>query len=178
MEHLEMVEKLKAKTGVTYEEAKGALEACQWDMLDAIVYLEKLGKVKEPVTASYSTQYEQSEQFEKAASAHSKKSTFAENVNKFFSWCGDLIRKGNENFFNIDKDGEKFVTMPITIFVLLLLFAFWIVVPLLIVGLFFGFKYSFSGKVAEGIDLNGAMNKASEVAENLKKDFENKNQNQ
>ncbi len=174
MEHLEMVEKLKEKTGVTYEEAKGALEACQWDMLDAIVYLEKLGKVKNPVTARYSTQYEQSEQFEKAASAHSKSSSFADTLNKFFKWCGDVIKKGNENFFNIEKNGEIFVTMPITLFVIILFFAFWVVVPLLVVGLFFGFKYSFSGKVAEGIDLNGAMNKASEVAENIKKDFEKK----
>lgn len=179
MEHLEMVEKLKNKTGVTYEEAKGALEACQWDMLDAIVYLEKLGKIKEPVTASYSTQYEQSEQFEKAASVHSKSSAFSDTLNRFFKWCGEIIKKGNENFFNIERNSERFVTMPITIFVIILFFAFWVVVPLLIVGLFFGFKYSFSGKVAEGIDLNGAMNKASEVAENLKKDFEKKdNDNQ
>lgn len=175
MEHLEMVEKLRAKTGVTYEEAKGALEACQWDMLDAIVYLEKLGKVKAPVTSSYSTQYEQSEQFEKAASAHSKPSSFTDTLNRFFGWCGDVIKKGNENFFNIERNGERFVTMPITIFVIMLLFAFWVAVPLLVVGLFFGFKYSFSGKVAEGIDLNDAMNKASEVAESIKKDFENKN---
>lgn len=178
MEHLEMVEKLKTKTGVTYEEAKGALEACQWDMLDAIVYLEKLGKVKEPVTASYSTQYEQSEQFERATSAHSKSSAFTDTINKFFGWCTDMIKKGNENFLNVHKKGEKIITMPITIFVLLLIFTFWIVVPLMVVGLFFEFKYSFDGKVAEGIDLNGAMNKASEVAENLKKDFEKKDDNQ
>lgn len=178
MEHLEMVEKLKEKTGVTYEEAKGALEACQWDMLDAIVYLEKLGKVKEPAAASFSTQYEKSEQFEIATSAHSKKSAFTETLNKFFSWFADLIKKGNENFFNIEKNGEKFVTMPITIFVIILCLAFYVVVPLLIVGLFFDFKYSFSGKVAEGIDLNGAMNKASEAAGNIKKEFEKKENNQ
>ena len=44
MDHLEMVEKLAQKAGVSYEDAKMALEACGWDMLDALVYLEKLGK--------------------------------------------------------------------------------------------------------------------------------------
>ena len=48
MDQLEKVEKLREKTGVSYEDAKNALEACGYDLLDAIVYLEKLGKVKAP----------------------------------------------------------------------------------------------------------------------------------
>ena len=36
-EKMERVEKLRQKTGVTYEEAKNALEACNWD----IVYRDK-----------------------------------------------------------------------------------------------------------------------------------------
>ena len=46
MDKLEKVEKLRAKTGVSYEDAKNALEACDYDLLDAIIYLEKLDKVK------------------------------------------------------------------------------------------------------------------------------------
>lgn len=64
--------------------------------------------------------------------------------------------------------------MPITILVIMMVFAFYVIVPLLIVGLFFGFKYYFSGPVADGIDLNNVMDKASEAAENIKKDFEKK----
>ena len=45
MERMDKVEKLREKTGVTYEDAKAALDACGWDMLDAVVYLEKLGKL-------------------------------------------------------------------------------------------------------------------------------------
>ena len=55
MEQLEKVEKLREKTGVTYEEAKAALEACEWDLLDAIVYLESQGKIKDAGMASYTT---------------------------------------------------------------------------------------------------------------------------
>lgn len=172
MEHLEMVEKLVVKTGVTFEEAKGALEACQWDMLDAVVYLEKLGKVKAPSSPVYTTQFEKKEDYSSTSKDSGSKS-FGDVMTKFFGWCGELIKKGNENFFEIYKNDDKFLSMPVTILVLLLLFAFWVVLPLIVVGLFFGFKYSFRGKVAEGINLNGAMNKASEVAENIKKEFEN-----
>ena len=40
MEHFEMVEKLRQKANVSYEEAKDALEKCDWDMLDALVLLD------------------------------------------------------------------------------------------------------------------------------------------
>lgn len=172
MEHLEMVEKLKEKTGVSYEDAKNALTACEWDMLDAVVYLEKLGKISGPA-ASYSTQNDAGKSFEEASSIHSKKSGFGDMLNGFFEWCGELIRKGNENFLNVEKDGKNIITMPITVFVLFLVFAFWVVVPLMIVGLFFGFQYHFSGNI-KNIDLNDAMDKASKAATDLKKDFEKK----
>ena len=48
MELLEKVEKIREKTGVSYEEAKAALEACGEDVLDALVYLENQGKIKKP----------------------------------------------------------------------------------------------------------------------------------
>lgn len=44
MEQLEKVEKLRERADVSYEEAKEALEACDWDLLDAMVWLEKEGK--------------------------------------------------------------------------------------------------------------------------------------
>ena len=55
MDNLEKVEKLREKTGVSYEEAKAALEATNYDVLDAIIYLEKNGKVKAPEVTSYTT---------------------------------------------------------------------------------------------------------------------------
>ena len=57
MDHFEMVEKLRAKANVSYEEAKAALEKSDWDMLDALVLLESEGKVKDaPEAKEYTTQ--------------------------------------------------------------------------------------------------------------------------
>ena len=48
MDSFQKVEQLVNKTGCNYEDAKAALEDCGWDMLDAVISLEKDGKtVKE-----------------------------------------------------------------------------------------------------------------------------------
>ena len=59
MEMLEKVERLREKANVTYEEAKAALEQTGGDLLDAMVLLERQGKVKEPAQSTFSTEYEE-----------------------------------------------------------------------------------------------------------------------
>lgn len=178
MDQLEKVEKLREKTGVTYDEAKQALEESNWDVLDAIVYLEKSGKIKNPQSAAYTTKSGTSEAFNQASQTYeyeSSKVSVGEMVDKFFKWCGKVIKKGCENFFEINKDGRNIVNMPVIILAALLIFAFWITLPLLVIGLFFGFHYSFRGDIAKTVDLNSACDKASETCENIKKDFKSEN---
>ena len=45
MEHFEMVEKLRQKANISYVGAKNALEQNDWDLLDALVYLEGQNRV-------------------------------------------------------------------------------------------------------------------------------------
>ena len=47
MDQMEMVEKLRQKANVSYEEARDALEKSAWDLLDALVYLEGQGKIRQ-----------------------------------------------------------------------------------------------------------------------------------
>ncbi|MBQ2160246.1 MAG: hypothetical protein II444_00250, partial [Firmicutes bacterium] len=63
MDNFEKVEKLVQKAGVTYEEAKAALEKADGDLLDAMIILEKEGKAEAPKQSSYSTEYEQQTQY-------------------------------------------------------------------------------------------------------------------
>ena len=80
MDQLEKVEKIREKTGVTYEEAKAALEAAGGDVLDALVYLESKGKIKEPEVSVYTTETgsDSSEEFRQAAKSYddASKETF------------------------------------------------------------------------------------------------------
>ena len=171
MDQFEKVEKLREKANVSYEEAKQALEANDWDILDAMVYLEKLGKVNGPKTTSYTTNDEDNESTQNSTSYSSNDTSFGEIIGKFFAWCGKVIHKGNENSFQIERSNEKPVFIPVTVFVLLGLIFFWVVFPLLVVGLFFGFKYSFRGPDVDRKPVNDFMDKASETAENIKGDF-------
>ena len=46
MERNEMINTLVRKANISVEEAQEVLEKCNWDLLDAIVYLERRGKVE------------------------------------------------------------------------------------------------------------------------------------
>ena len=167
--------KLSARTGASLEDAKAALNACNLDMLDAGVYLEKLGKVTAPESESYTTSQESTRrqrEYEEENTSRSKKVTFGNLVGSFFKWLGKIIKIGNENFFDVEHNGTDTVKLPLTLCVVLLVFAFWVCIPLLIVGLFFSFRYSFSGPLFKKDDVfNSTMNKAADVTENIKREF-------
>ena len=61
MDRFELVEKLVKSTGVSFAEAKKALEASGWDLLDAAVWLEKNGTTEEK-TSHFTTNPEQQEE--------------------------------------------------------------------------------------------------------------------
>ncbi len=46
---------------------------------------------------------------------------------------------------------------------------FWVTMPLVVIGLFFGLRYRFVGPDFSGQTVNDAMNSVAEAAENLKK---------
>ena len=49
------------------------------------------------------------------------------------------------------------MTIPVTVLVVFLLFAFWLIIPLIIIGLFFGYRYMFSGPDLGKENVNRAM---------------------
>jgi hypothetical protein len=160
MDHFEMVEKLRQKANVSYEEAKNALENSEWDLLNALVYLENQGKVNAEKSDSYTTKREP--QPEKA-----KEQDLRGAFTRFFSYVAELINKGNKIFLDVTRRGKVILSIPVTVLVLLLLFMFWWVVPVMVVGLFMGARYTFRGNgVAETV--NKAMDKAAQTAESIK----------
>lgn len=184
MDNLEKVEKIREKTGVSYEDAKSALEVCEYDVLDAIVYLEKLGKVSAPSMSSYTTSNEavkNSEKFVSTQVAYNddcKKSSVGDAFDRFFNWCGKILKKSWESKFVVCKDNNRIGAMPVLVLILLMLFAFWITVPLMIIGLFFDFKYSFEGVGKVTVDLNDMCDKASDACTNIKSDIKSDKNNE
>lgn len=171
MDNFEKVEKLRERANVSYEEAKQALENSNWDILDAMIFLEQSGKAHGPEQPGYTTQTGKA----KIDIDEDKeyRSSFSDNMRRFGNWLSEMIDKGNNNNFCVEKDNREIFKMPITMLVVLLVFAFWVVVPLLVIGLFLNMRYQFVGpdvRVVD-IDLNKAMDGAAEAAENIKNEF-------
>jgi len=85
---LEKIDIVRERTGATYSEAKEALEACEGNVVDALIYLED--RKEEPVDNMFSSKEE------------------------FFDWLRDMINKGNVNRIRIKKDDKVLIDIPVT----------------------------------------------------------------
>lgn len=142
MEHIEMVEKLRERVNVSYEEAKAALEDNNWDLLDAMVQLEREGKMQDDYASSYSTQAEAEAQHKKREEQKEKSKTA---VNSFFDEVKRLVMLANDHNLIISKDNNQILSIPISIVIIILLLtlpAFGLIALGAVVAYFFGIRYS------------------------------------
>ena len=84
---LENVDLVRERANVSYAEAKEALEACDGDVLEAIIYIES--------------------QKDKKAEDNN------ETVDDLKKWLKDLIEKGNVSRIKIKKDDKVLVDVPV-----------------------------------------------------------------
>lgn len=173
MERNEMVEILIEKAKVSYEEAKESLEKCNWDMLDAVIYLERKRKLENNVTIiEVEENKEEENKNNKKYEKHEKKSGgIGEIISRIFKFIGKIISKGNKSYLEIRKEDEKPIKVSLTISAILTIVAFWPVLILVVVGLFFGYKYSITGNEINSNGVNDILDKVSESAYNIKDDF-------
>ena len=91
---LEKVDQVIERTYATYAEAKEALEACDGDVVNALIYIEK--KREEESKVEEKVMEEKAESFE--------------DIKKFLK---DLIDKGNVSRIRILKDEKVLTDMPV-----------------------------------------------------------------
>ncbi|MBR0596872.1 DUF4342 domain-containing protein [Sinanaerobacter chloroacetimidivorans] len=185
---LEQVEKLREYANISYDEAKIALENAEGDILQALIDLERQGKVESPqgggqyvsgavnVISTAGSEKENRNHHGKENVHYGKEngregSSFGQTMNRFFKWVGRVIHKGNVNALIVEKNGDHIIKLPVTALVLLLVFAFWFVIPLMIIGLFFSFRYSFQGPDLGCDKVNDAMDSVARAAEDFKNDI-------
>ena len=176
MDNMEKVEKLRERANVTYEEAKKALEENNWDLLDAMVSLEKQGKTREPGQTSYSTSYEQQEQYLPVKETINDKNRRNSERGKLRGLFRKFIRICRNNSFHVTRGGTDIIQVPVAILVLILLFFWKAVLPVMIIALFFNIRYHFAGKD----DLQGAndfMESAGDMADRVRSEFTKSEEN-
>lgn len=84
---LEKIDIIRERTGVTYSEAKEALEFCDANVVDALIYIEQNKK--------------------------SYKDNLYTTKDEFLQWIKDLVNKGNVNRIKIKKDDRVVVDIPV-----------------------------------------------------------------
>lgn len=186
---IEQVEKLREHANISYDEATTALENANGDILQAIIDLERQGKIKAPagggqyksgsIEVSINKHKEQSNNGKERKSGKDEydSSAFSRSMRRFGRWLLFVIHKGNINTFVVNRNDSEIMRLPITVLVLLLLFAFWIAVPLMIVGFFFNCRYSFKGPDIRDNMVNDAMDTVADAAQEIKDEMKKDNKN-
>ncbi len=177
MDKFEKVEKLRERAHVSYEEAQKALEENDWDLLDAMVSLERTGKTDSPKQQKYSTSYDQQQEYISVKTKVEEQQkdkprlgrSIGEIMQKFFRIC-------RENWFCVKRHDDLMLRIPLFAAVIILLFTWRIAIPVMLIAMLFNFRYSVEGK-HELKEVNAFMNSAGEAAQTLREGFQNAHAN-
>ncbi|OOM81585.1 DUF4342 domain-containing protein [Clostridium sp. BL-8] len=93
---LEKVDMIRERTGISYEKAKNALEICEGDVLEALIYIEKNEKISE-----------------NNKSADDEKNKTSISIEELKAWFKQIIEKGNVTRIKIKKDETELIDIPV-----------------------------------------------------------------
>jgi len=142
--NLEQIDELRKRTSASYEDSKKALEECNGDMVEALIYLEKHKKIKP------------------------EERTSTDHFGNFLQAVKRIIRKGNNTKFIIKKGDSIILSLSVTIVVIITVVAPYITVMALILALLTGHKIRFQGKNGEDMKINDPLDKVSDYVVSLK----------
>ena len=197
MENYQKVEQLVSKTGCSYEDGKAALEGCGWDMLDAVISLEREGKInketpeqkaEEPVEiipevsadnvgGNNSQQityiYDDSGSGNSGGAGNSGK---AEGKPKRGRKLWKRIKSilVNNRMVVLKSSGQQIMDLPIVIPVIALIAFFWATLIVAAIAMVFGCRFHFEGEDLGKTNINSTMDKAADYAEKVRSDLSGK----
>ena len=162
---LELVERLREHADVSFGDAKAALEHTGGDLLEALIWLERQGKIglsgvsryqtgpsaPDPDAARYDLPGQEQEGFWRRA------------------W-----RVLTENRLECVR-GETRLEVPLAVLIALLVFAAYVVIGLWLLGFCFGWRYRFAGPQLGKKAVNDVMDRldgtAADLRETVRKKF-------
>jgi ribosomal protein L7/L12 len=142
---LEKIDLVRERTGVSYSEAKDALEASEGNVVDALIYVEK-----------------------------SKKSVmddFYTTKDEFVDWLKDIINKGNVTRIKIKKDDKILIDIPVNAGIAATTLAGILYAPLLGIGFL---TAVFTRVTVEITKSDGSVDVVNKTIKNTLKDVKEK----
>ena len=140
-----MAEKLVEKCGITYEEAGEVLKEADYDLLEAMIILERRGRLGNGVN-KYSTGIMQnnytSTRYESAADAESLGEFIKIAWRKLCEFCRDLLKYQ----VVISKNGREMINFPLILAIILVCCTAGVVCAAVVISLMSGCSYSIRKK--------------------------------
>ena len=127
---LEKIELVKERTGVSYKEAKEALEAADGSVVDAIIAIEE----------SINTEYKEDD-----------------TMNEIIEKIKEVIEKGNMARIIIKKDDEVLINFPLTVSIVGAVLVPWGAILGAVAAAGFGCVFEFVTDKGEVVDINGKV---------------------
>ena len=175
MDNFEKVERLVEKANVSYKDAKAALDEAGGDLLDAMLILERQGKVNGPAKPEYVSGKEEQSQYKDVSEA--VQNSERTEKSSAFKGIGDFFRKAfrylADNSLKVMRKDNIIINLPLWLSAIIILFTWHVIWILVIVSLFFGFRYSIDGKNNSKV-VNDIFDQASDIAGNVKESFQSK----
>lgn len=194
MDNYQKVEQLVNKAGCSYEDARAALERSGWDMLDAVISLEREGKVKQETVGQSSQKADEAVEiipevtvetradtglFESGTAGNQDYAGASGNKEeapkpKFRLWNKFKSIMTKNRMVILKSNDQQIVDLPIWIPVIALLSFFWATLILAVIAMVFGCRFHFEGEDLGKTNINNTMDKATDYAEKVKKDLTGK----
>ena len=145
MEELEKVERLVNITGVSYEDARNALNGCDGNLVDAMVYLAEVGKVKAKTSTEIDPRFAPISDAEIAAAAvrNEKNVAVREKKRTIGEFLAKIIRFLLSNKIAISKNGRSLISIPLLAVIIICCISLGTAVVAVIISMLFGFEYSY-----------------------------------
>lgn len=143
--NLEQIDLLRERTGVSYNDAKEALEKTNYDLVEALVYIEKTHNIKT-----------------------TKKACCDSDI---IPRLKSLIKKGNETRFIVKKKENVVMNLPVTIAGITTIVAFPVAVTGALLALVTNHKFKLEKADGEDVKANIIFDKMSSAVNNVKDEF-------
>ena len=160
MNRFELIEKLRERADINYEEADQLLSDTQDDLIAALIILEKQGRLKGLQQGRTDRVPGADDVRTETGTKKSRRSVIGHAVRTF----GNFIA---HTTFHMAHGENEILVLPTFVFALLMLFFWQTIAPLMLISLFFKVHYFFDGTAS-----TKAANDFIDQAEELATDFD------
>lgn len=140
---LESIDMVRERAHVSYEEARAALEKCDGDVVEALIYLEIQDKVKGPGNTS---------------------KTKTDTNSGFWATVNRILKAGNETKLVISKGEDTVVNLSLTIVILITIILPPLTLLGLLVALFTNHRIQVEKPGQKDMEINKTLNDLSTAA--------------